>query len=44
MSTEIYEAIFKNEAMTGTHTQNPAYSRLTLALLEDSGWYKANYE
>lgn len=29
--------------MTGTHTQNPVYSRLTLALLEDSGWYKANY-
>ncbi|KIH50847.1 hypothetical protein ANCDUO_19071 [Ancylostoma duodenale] len=30
--------------MTGTHTQNPVYSRLTLALLEDSGWYKPNYE
>ncbi|KAI1724691.1 leishmanolysin domain-containing protein [Ditylenchus destructor] len=36
--------LFENEAMTGTHTQNPAYSRLTLALLEDSGWYKANYD
>ncbi|KAK0419928.1 hypothetical protein QR680_014408 [Steinernema hermaphroditum] len=36
--------LFENEAMTGTHTQNPVYSRLTLALLEDSGWYKANYE
>ncbi|VDN02329.1 unnamed protein product [Thelazia callipaeda] len=35
--------LFENEAMTGTHTQNPVYSRLTLALLEDSGWYKANY-
>lgn len=34
---------FQNEAMTGTHTQNPVYSRLTFALLEDSGWYKANY-
>jgi leishmanolysin-like peptidase len=33
----------QNEAMTGTHTQNPVYSRLTLALLEDSGWYRANY-
>ncbi|PIO54180.1 hypothetical protein TELCIR_24462, partial [Teladorsagia circumcincta] len=33
-----------NEAMTGTHTQNPVYSRMTLALLEDSGWYKPNYE
>ena len=31
--------------MTGTvHTQNPAYSRLTFALLEDSGWYLPNYE
>ncbi|KAK6740694.1 hypothetical protein RB195_008881 [Necator americanus] len=36
--------VFENEAMTGTHTQNPVYSRLTLALLEDSGWYKPNYE
>ncbi|MFH4975951.1 hypothetical protein AB6A40_002660 [Gnathostoma spinigerum] len=35
--------LFENEAMTGTHTQNPVYTRLTLALLEDSGWYKANY-
>uniref|UniRef100_A0A8L8KUM5 Leishmanolysin-like peptidase n=1 Tax=Heligmosomoides polygyrus TaxID=6339 RepID=A0A8L8KUM5_HELPZ len=34
----------ENEAMTGTHTQNPVYSRMTLALLEDSGWYKPNYE
>ncbi|KJH47329.1 Leishmanolysin [Dictyocaulus viviparus] len=36
--------VFENEAMTGTHTQNPVYSRMTLALLEDSGWYKSNYE
>ncbi|KAL3104237.1 hypothetical protein niasHS_002264 [Heterodera schachtii] len=35
--------LFENEAMTGTHTQNPVYSRLTLALMEDSGWYRANY-
>ncbi|VDM39535.1 unnamed protein product [Toxocara canis] len=35
--------LFENEAMTGTHTQNPVYSRLTLALLEDSGWYRADY-
>ncbi|XP_045109228.1 leishmanolysin-like peptidase isoform X1 [Portunus trituberculatus] len=35
--------VFENEAMTGTHTQNPAYSRITLALMEDTGWYKANY-
>ena len=29
--------------MTGTHTQNPVYSRITLALMEDTGWYSANY-
>lgn len=29
--------------MTGTHTQNPVYSRITLALMEDTGWYYANY-
>ncbi|XP_068085914.1 leishmanolysin-like peptidase [Anabrus simplex] len=35
--------VFENEAMTGTHTQNPVYSRITLALMEDTGWYKANF-
>lgn len=35
--------IFENEAMAGTHTQNPVYSRVTLALLEDSGWYDPDY-
>ncbi|GMT17248.1 hypothetical protein PFISCL1PPCAC_8545, partial [Pristionchus fissidentatus] len=35
--------IFENEAMTGTHTQNPVYSRMTFALLEDTGWYRVNY-
>ncbi|XP_037027187.1 leishmanolysin-like peptidase isoform X1 [Bradysia coprophila] len=35
--------ILENEAMTGTHTQSPVFSRITLALMEDSGWYKANY-
>ena len=30
--------------MTGTHTQNPVYSRVTLALMEDTGWYRANYD
>lgn len=29
--------------MTGTHTQNPIISRVTLALMEDTGWYRANY-
>ncbi|KAH9383115.1 hypothetical protein HPB48_023850 [Haemaphysalis longicornis] len=33
--------IFENEAMTGTHTQNPVYSRITLALMEDTGRYDA---
>ncbi|CAL1581683.1 unnamed protein product [Knipowitschia caucasica] len=35
--------LLENEAMTGSHTQNRVFSRLTLALMEDSGWYKANY-
>ena len=35
--------LFENEAMTGTHTQNPIYSRITLAVMEDTGWYKVNY-
>ena len=35
--------IFENEAMTGVHTQNPVYSNMTLALLEDSGWYRPDY-
>ena len=30
--------------MTGTHTQNPLYSRITLALMEDTGWYLPNYD
>lgn len=36
--------LFENEAMTGTHTQNPVYSRITLALMEDTGWYLPNYD
>lgn len=35
--------VFENEAMTGTYTQNPIISRITLALMEDTGWYKVNY-
>jgi len=36
--------IFQNEAMTGTvNTAQSVYSRLTLALLEDSGWYYPDY-
>jgi len=37
--------LFQNEAMTGTvHTDSPVYSRITLALLEDSGWYIPDYD
>lgn len=36
--------IFENEGMTGIYTQNSAFSRLTLALMEDTGWYKVNYD
>ncbi|KAK6050041.1 hypothetical protein COOONC_12454 [Cooperia oncophora] len=36
--------VFENEAMTGIATQVYALSRLTLALFEDSGWYKVNYD
>jgi len=36
--------LFQNEAMTGTvHTDNPIYSRITLAMMEDSGWYIPDY-
>ncbi|XP_072402346.1 leishmanolysin-like peptidase [Diabrotica undecimpunctata] len=35
--------VLENEAMTGIHTQNPIISRITLALMEDTGWYIANY-
>ncbi|XP_068688263.1 leishmanolysin-like peptidase [Montipora foliosa] len=36
--------IFGNEGMTGIFTQYSVFSRLTLALMEDTGWYKVNYE
>ncbi|KAL4229393.1 hypothetical protein ACF0H5_012432 [Mactra antiquata] len=35
--------VFENEFMTGTYTQNPVISRISLALMEDTGWYSANY-
>ncbi|CAK9304546.1 unnamed protein product [Gordionus sp. m RMFG-2023] len=35
--------ILENEAMTGTHTQDTVFSRITLALMEDTGWYLVNY-
>lgn len=36
--------VFEDEAMTGVTTQVEAVSRITLALLEDSGWYRVNYD
>ena len=30
--------------MTGTHTHDRIVSRLTLAVLEDTGWYEPNYD
>uniref|UniRef100_UPI00358E0BC2 leishmanolysin-like peptidase n=1 Tax=Myxine glutinosa TaxID=7769 RepID=UPI00358E0BC2 len=32
-----------NEVMTGAHTTSGPLSRLTLALMEDTGWYWADY-
>lgn len=29
--------------MTGTHTQNSVFSRITFAMMEDTGWYRADY-
>ena len=33
----------QNEAMTGIFDYNPVFSRLSLAVLEDSGWYTVDY-
>ena len=35
--------LFENEGMTGATTQNSVFSRMTLALMEDTGWYKVDY-
>ncbi|XP_068627236.1 leishmanolysin-like peptidase [Battus philenor] len=35
--------VFENEAMTGTQTQNSVFSRITFAMMEDTGWYRADY-
>ncbi|CAF3448418.1 unnamed protein product, partial [Rotaria socialis] len=35
--------LFEHEIMTGTYTQESVISNLTLALLEDSGWYDVSY-
>uniref|UniRef100_A0A0N4X547 Leishmanolysin-like peptidase n=1 Tax=Haemonchus placei TaxID=6290 RepID=A0A0N4X547_HAEPC len=36
--------VFEDEIMSGSYSQVAAMSRVTLALFEDSGWYKVNYE
>ncbi|KAG9271613.1 leishmanolysin-like peptidase [Astyanax mexicanus] len=46
MGTELNhweKRLLENEAMTGSHTQNRVFSRITLAIMEDTGWYRANY-
>uniref|UniRef100_A0A8C7I5N3 Leishmanolysin-like peptidase n=1 Tax=Oncorhynchus kisutch TaxID=8019 RepID=A0A8C7I5N3_ONCKI len=46
MGTELNhweKRLLENEAMTGSHTHNRVFSRLTLAIMEDTGWYRANY-
>lgn len=35
--------VFGDELMTASLSMNPVLSRITLALLEDSGWYKPDY-
>uniref|UniRef100_H3AUJ2 Leishmanolysin-like peptidase n=1 Tax=Latimeria chalumnae TaxID=7897 RepID=H3AUJ2_LATCH len=35
--------LLENEAMTGSHTQNRVFSRITLAIMEDTGWYRSDY-
>ncbi len=35
--------LFMNEYLTGSASDHPVLSRITLAAFEDSGWYKANY-
>lgn len=35
--------LLMNEIMTGSVDTRSVVSRMTLALLEDSGWYQANY-
>jgi len=37
------ERLFLNEAMSAIYDDNSAFSSVTLALLEDSGWYRGNY-
>lgn len=36
--------VFKDEIMSPVTTNMDATSRITLALMEDSGWYHVDYE
>ncbi|XP_070535465.1 leishmanolysin-like peptidase isoform X2 [Ptychodera flava] len=36
--------LFENEVMTGVHSQTRIFSRLALAVMEDTGWYSVNYD
>ena len=44
LHTHLEKRVFENEAMTGVFTNNPVFSRITLAVMEDTGWYLANYD
>ena len=37
------QRLFMNEMMASTSSHHAAFSALTLAAMEDSGWYRANY-
>ncbi|XP_028408918.1 leishmanolysin-like peptidase [Dendronephthya gigantea] len=41
--THLEKRVFENEAMTGVFTNNPVFSRITLAVMEDTGWYRVDY-
>ena len=42
--SHLEKRIFMNEFMTGTASREPVFSAITLALFEDSGWYRVNYD
>lgn len=41
--SHLEKRIYEDELMSGGYTLSPSLSRITLALLEDTGWYVANY-
>jgi leishmanolysin-like peptidase len=45
MGSHWEKRVFSDDYMTGhVGTSEPGYSKVTFALLEDSGYYKVNYE